>query len=113
MKSKDILFARQPIFKADNSLYSFELLYRGVDTNKAIFENANQATCELIVNYCSGILEDDSSPHVKVFINLTSELILSDYFFPLDPNRIVIEILDQQVGPIPKPATSLVTSSCV
>ena len=67
MKSKDILFARQPIFKADNSLYSFELLYRGVDTNKAIFENANQATCELIVNYCSGILDDDGGPTCEGF----------------------------------------------
>ena len=37
------------------------------------------------------------APHVKVFINLTSDLILSDYFFPLDPNRIVIEILEDAV----------------
>jgi len=89
-----VLFARQPIFASDNQLYSFELLYRGVNSDQADFDCANKATCELIVNYCSGILEDDDAPQVKIFINLTRDLILSDYFFPLNPARIVIEILE-------------------
>ncbi len=91
---KDILFARQPILDPDNKLYSFELLYRGVDANTAVFDDGNKATCEVLVNYCSGILADDTEPHVKIFINLTRKLILSDFFFPIDPSRLVIEILE-------------------
>ena len=96
MKSKqnDLLFARQPIFDGNNKLYGFELLYRGLNPNAAIFEDGSVATSELLVNYCGGILNDEDAPYVKVFINLTRSLLLSDYFFPLEPSRVVIEILE-------------------
>jgi c-di-GMP phosphodiesterase len=94
---KDVLFARQPIFDRENQLYGFELLYRGVDQTQALFDDGNKATCELLVNYCSGILGDDNAPQVKIFINLTDDLLNSDYFFPLDPERLVIEILEDVV----------------
>jgi len=90
----DLLFARQPIFDAKSKLYAFELLYRDNDPHKAVFNDGDKATTSLIVNYCSSILEDESGPYVKIFINLTRKLLLSDYFFPLDPTRIVIELLE-------------------
>ncbi|WP_444994823.1 EAL and HDOD domain-containing protein [Aliikangiella sp. IMCC44359] len=96
MKSaeNDLLFARQPIFDGNNKLYGYELLYRDLHPNSAIFDDGNRATSELLVNYCGGILNDEEAPYVKIFINLTRQLILSDYFFPLEPSRVVIEILE-------------------
>lgn len=91
---KDLLFARQPIFDGNNKLYGYELLYRSINPNEAIFEDGNRATSELLINYCGGILNDEEAPYVKIFINLTRELILSDYFFPIQPDRVVIEILE-------------------
>lgn len=91
---KDLLFARQPIFDNNKKLYGFELLYRDNDPNSAIFEDGDKATASLIMNYCGSILEDEVGAYVKIFINLTRNLLLSDFFFPLDPNRIVIEILE-------------------
>ncbi|TQV72981.1 HDOD domain-containing protein [Aliikangiella marina] len=91
---KDLLFARQPIFDGNNKLYGYELLYRSMHPNEAIFEDGNRATSELLINYCGGILNDEEAPYVKIFINLTRELILSDYFFPIQPDRVVIEILE-------------------
>ena len=92
--SNDLLFARQPIFDSKKKLYAYELLYRDNDPNSAIFEDGDKATSSLIVNYCGSILNEEEGPYVKIFINLTQKLLLSDYFFPLDPKRIVIEILE-------------------
>jgi len=92
--SNDLLFARQPIFDSKKKLYGFELLYRDSDPNSAIFDDGDKATASLIMNYCGSILEDEVNSYVKIFINLTRNLLLSDLFFPLDPNRIVIEILE-------------------
>jgi len=90
----DLLFARQPIFDAKNKLYGYELLYRNIHPNAAVFDDGNKATSELLINYCSGILNDESCPYVKIFINFTRRLILSDYFLPLESSRIVVEILE-------------------
>ncbi len=90
----DLLFARQPIFDSKKKLYAYELLYRDKDPNFAIFEDGDKATSSLIVNYCGSILNKEEEPNVKIFINLTRKLLLSDYFFPLDPERIVVEILE-------------------
>lgn len=90
----DLLFARQPIFDGKNKLYGFEMLYRNLNPTAAVFDDGNRATSELLINYCGGILNDEASPYVKTFINLTRKLLLSDYFFPLDPNRVVLEILE-------------------
>ncbi|MET1255085.1 EAL and HDOD domain-containing protein [Aliikangiella maris] len=93
----DLLFARQPIFDGNNKLYGYELLYRGINPNFAVFEDGNKATSELLINYCGGILNNEDAPYVKIFINLTRQLILSDYFFPLEPSRVVIEILENTI----------------
>ncbi len=92
--TSDLLFARQPIFDDKKQLFAFELLYRDNDPNTAIFDDGDKATASLIVNYCGSILDDDDAPKVKIFINLTKSLLLSDSFFPLDPRRIVVEILE-------------------
>ncbi len=92
--TKDLLFARQPIFDGKNKLYGFELLYRDNDPNSAVFDDGDKATSSVIVNYCGSILNEEEGPYVKIFINLTRKLLLSDYFFPLDPKRLVVEILE-------------------
>jgi c-di-GMP phosphodiesterase len=94
INDKDLLFARQPIFDGNNKLYGYELLYRSLHPHAAIFDDGNKATSELLLNYCGGILNDEEAPYVKIFINLTRHLILSESFFPIQPQRVVIEILE-------------------
>jgi len=92
--SNDLLFARQPIFDSKKKLYAYELLYRDNEPNAAAFDDGDKATASLIINYCGSILNEEEGPYVKIFINLTRKLLLSDSFFPLDPKRVVIEILE-------------------
>lgn len=89
---KSALFAKQSILDANNNLYGFEILYRNSDVNAASFDDGTLATAELLVNYCGGLIDSKFGPYVKIFINLTKELIFSDYFFPLPPQSLVIEI---------------------
>ncbi len=95
--NSDLLFARQPIFDSDKRIYAFELLYRDKDPSAAFIEDGDKATSSLIVNYCSSIINEEDNPSSKVFINLTRNLLLSDYFFPLEPTKIVIEILEDVI----------------
>ena len=92
--NKDVLFAKQPILDANNNLYGYEILYRDSELNQANITDGKKATTELLINYCSGLVDETTGPYVKIFINLNRGLILSDCFFPLPPNRLVIEILE-------------------
>ena len=90
----ELLFARQPIFDDEENFYAFELLYRDKDPSHALFDDADKATSSLIGNYYKNINQQADKHDSKVFINLTRNLLLSDNFFPMEPNNIVIEILE-------------------
>ena len=94
IQGDELLFARQPIFDDKNNFYAFELLYRDKDPRHALFEDADKATSSLIDNYCGQITQQTEQAYSKVFINLTRNLLLSDSFYPMEPNNIVIEILE-------------------
>ncbi len=91
---KDVLFAKQPIYDNQKNLFGYEILFRNKRENFAQIEDGSKATLELLINYCCGIFDGLSQPYVKIFINMTRELILSEIFLPLPPNNIVIEILE-------------------
>ncbi|TQV88836.1 EAL and HDOD domain-containing protein [Aliikangiella coralliicola] len=92
--STDALFARQPIYDNQMNLYGYEILYRDSNDNNATIDDPSSATLKLLMNYCSGLFENVHNTYVKIFINLTKELLISDIFFPLPPERVVIEILE-------------------
>jgi len=96
-KNSDILFAKQPIYDASNNLYGYEILYRSDEQNFAVIDDGMQATIDLLINYCCGVVEEQTSPYVKVFVNLTRDLLLSECFLPLSPNRVVIEIVESVI----------------
>jgi len=57
--TSEVLFARQPILDESNKLYGFELLYRG---NLSLDSNAREATLDVIVNCCTGMLDTSNNP---------------------------------------------------
>jgi len=90
--NNDALFAKQSILDANNNLFGFEILYRDSSENRASIDDRTIATAELLINYCVGLIEGATTPYVKIFININHQLLMSDYFFPLPPNRIVLEL---------------------
>ena len=89
----EIFVGRQPILDANGDIFSFELFYR--NSNRNAFPNVNPdvATIGVIVNtYFSPGFEQIATK--KTFINFTSSLLATDIFDVLDPNRVVIEIVE-------------------
>jgi EAL and modified HD-GYP domain-containing signal transduction protein len=103
--SHEVLFARQPIYDRENTIYAFELLYRGDLLLPPSVQSA-KATVEVIVNYCSGLIDDNATLGHPIFLNVDEEFITSNVFIPLSPDNLVIEILET-VKPTPEVINSL------
>ncbi len=90
----DFLLARQPIFNRELAVVAYELLYRNSDKNFANVIDGEKATSSVLVNTLLtgdvGALTDG----LPAFINFTDQLIIDEIPLILDPNQIVIEILE-------------------
>ncbi|WP_019894994.1 EAL and HDOD domain-containing protein [Hydrogenovibrio halophilus] len=97
----DIFLGRQPIFRADQSLYGFELLFRSAETStQADFAQADAASAQVMINLFGELGVKEVVGSHKAFINLTEGLLTSKNrpFFPRD--QVVIEVLeDAPVSP--------------
>ncbi|QUX96658.1 diguanylate phosphodiesterase [Marinomonas sp. CT5] len=92
----DLMMAQQPILKKSKDIFGYELLFRGQDALNASFSDGEAATSQVLVNLCIGITKLESQLRKPFFINMTTELMLSDAFFPIDPDTVYIEILESQ-----------------
>ncbi len=88
--------AQQPIFDANNTLFGYELLFRGQNEDFADFFDGEKATSQVLINLCLGITELNVQLNTPLFINMTGNLLLSDAFFPIDPSQVFVEILEEQ-----------------
>jgi EAL and modified HD-GYP domain-containing signal transduction protein len=85
--------ARQAILDLQSHCIGYELLYRDSDTDRAIFDDANQASMQVFDSaYLFGI--EALCGDYKAFVNCTSEALTSDVINVLQPRRTVLEILE-------------------
>lgn len=91
----DTLLAYQPIYNADLLIQGGELLYRSDTGLSALDIGDQQATSELVFNLCTGISEQFEGFKHPLFINVSTEFILSDAFLPLEPSLIIIELVER------------------
>lgn len=99
------LFAAQPIFDSNNNRVAVELLYRCDSGITALELGDNQATTEIIYNLCSGISEQIAQYNAPVFINVCADFLMSGSFLPLEPDKVVIELVERI-----KPTTAFIAS---
>lgn len=91
--------ARQPIFDVDGKIFGYEFLYRDSGHNEFNKEiSGNMATCLLLSNMLSEFGLENLTGGTYAFLNLTEDLILSDYLRMLDPQHFVVEILEDVSG---------------
>ena len=92
-----MLIARQAIFNTSMNVIAYELLFRsGYQSNQYDGTSAVQATASVLGNlFESGINQiiDDK----LAFINFDSQFILSDAIEIIDPERLVIEVLEDVI----------------
>ncbi len=91
----DVFVGRQPIFDRNENIYAYELLYRVDDSNffpKGV--NPEDATLQLIIHTFLTIGKDKVIGQKKSFINFTETLLFDEVMNQLNPNYVVIEVLE-------------------
>lgn len=90
-----VLVARQPIFSRAGKVQGFELLYRAAPGTTGEFD-PEYATATVIANSLIGIGLDRLVGGRPAFINVTRRLLLELDPLPLPPERVVLELLEDQ-----------------
>ncbi|MEX1057116.1 MAG: HDOD domain-containing protein [Natronospirillum sp.] len=99
--SANALLAAQPIYDRENRIDAVELLYRN-DTQQSAMEVGEQtATSELLFNLCAAVTDEYQYYHVPAFINVSADFLQSGAFLPIDPDRVVIELVER-IDPTPE-----------
>ena len=98
---ENLFIARQPIYDLKQTVMGYELLYRNGDVDKAIFEDANQASCETIINTFMHIGIDNLIGSALAFINLPYDFLIFESLTPMFKEQTVLEILED-IEPTPE-----------
>ncbi|MGL6107008.1 EAL and HDOD domain-containing protein [Romboutsia sp.] len=86
--------ARQPIYNIDKSLFGYELLYRNSEKNCYSSVDDDKATRELTYNVLSEFDFNSLTNEKYGFINFTKDSLMSDLPLLFNPEKIIIEILE-------------------
>jgi EAL and modified HD-GYP domain-containing signal transduction protein len=89
--------ARQPIFNRSMNVYAYELLFRS-DISKTEYTGIDALSSTAIV--VGGMFElglDSLVGDKRVFVNFNRDFIMSDAIEIIDPEKMVIEILEETV----------------
>ncbi|WP_404471748.1 HDOD domain-containing protein [Vreelandella venusta] len=95
MKERSALLASQPIYNRSNEVHAVELLFRNDLNQSAMDVGDTRATSELLFNLCTGITDQTEHYHSPAFINVSGDFLLSQGFLPIDPNLVVIELVER------------------
>ena len=87
----DDLMAQQPILKRNKEIFGYELLFRGMDAQKAQFSDGELATSQVLVNLCIGITKIESQLRKPFFVNMTTELMYRMPFFQSTMTRFTLK----------------------
>jgi EAL and modified HD-GYP domain-containing signal transduction protein len=86
--------ARQPIFDINSNVFAYELLFRTCETNAASFVDGNEASSQVILNAFVVMGIESITENRQVFVNLTRDFIVGKLALPLNPDQLVVEILE-------------------
>ena len=89
-----LYIARQPIYDLNKAVMGYELLYRTSAANQANVIDADQASCETILNSFMNIGIDNIVGSALAFINLPREFVINDCLTPMLSDQSVLEILE-------------------
>ena len=93
-KGENVFIARQPIFNRALKIYGYELLFRSSETSDS-FSDANSLSATAVV--FGGLFEQGIDRIVgkeKAFVNFDYEFIMSDMIELINPETLVIEVLE-------------------
>ena len=94
LSTSSVFLGRQPICNSNVETIGYELLFRHADVDRAMFEDGDRATADVLVNTLVEIgLEKIVGPH-RAFINFTRNFLLGPFCELLPADRVVLELLE-------------------
>ena len=91
---ENIFIARQPIYDRKLAVMGYELLYRSGNMDVAIFNDADQASRDTILNSFLHIGIDNLVGSALAFINLPENFVINEALTPMFKEQSVLEILE-------------------
>ncbi|MCC6990065.1 MAG: EAL domain-containing protein [Acidobacteria bacterium] len=92
--AEQVHVARQPILDARHQVFGYELLHRGSADAAAFTGNGQHASAQVIGDTLLAIGFETLTNGHRAFVNMASETLLSDASSVLDPEQVVLEILE-------------------
>jgi EAL and modified HD-GYP domain-containing signal transduction protein len=90
----EIYLARQPILDREERLVAYELLFRGGHIEHAEVTEDLHASSTVVHNTLTGMGIESVLGRARGFVNVDAAFLLSDFVDLLEPERIVLEILE-------------------
>jgi c-di-GMP-related signal transduction protein len=90
----DIFLGRQPILDRDQNLIAFELLFRLDHVDSVNVTDNLSATANVIVNAYGELGIEEVLGQQRGFVNVDTELLMSDVICMLPSKKVVLEILE-------------------
>jgi EAL and modified HD-GYP domain-containing signal transduction protein len=91
-----VLVARQPIFDRSLSVCGYELLFRPAPLNGPL-EAPAAATASVLMGAFADLDPTALAGGMPAYVNVTRDLLLQLGELPLSPNRVVLELVEDQV----------------
>ena len=93
----EVLLARQPILNGDLKAVGYELLYRSAASEHADVRDDELATARVSLSAMTEIELERLVDHRRAWINVTREFVLGGLARTIPPERVVLELLEDQV----------------
>jgi c-di-GMP-related signal transduction protein len=90
----ETFIARQPIFDSQKKVYGYELLFRSGLDNVFKHSDPNQATSKVLSDSFCLLGMPTLTGGKRAFINITRDILLSEYLFLVPKELVVAEILE-------------------
>jgi EAL and modified HD-GYP domain-containing signal transduction protein len=94
--SAQLLLARQPILDVDKAIFGYEFFYRNAD-GSSLQGNSRQATSSVLVNLLNQLGLRKGVGEARAFINVNSDVLLTDILDNLPADSFVFEISQTMV----------------
>ena len=95
--TSEVLLARQPILDGDLTAVGYELLYRATASERADVRDHELATARVSLNAMTEIDLGRLVDERRAWINVTREFVLGGLAQTIPPERVVLELLEDQV----------------
>ena len=94
----EVFVARQPIFDPALDVTAYELLFRGSNAfDRALVSDNDEATSTVVINAFTELGLDTVVGDRRAWVNVTREFLLDSMAFALPRDRVVLELLEDQV----------------